>query len=812
MAEVAKQIDFEGELVDEIFSFKLDDFPRIAELRDTVLYAQPEIGLNRSKLLTDYFEKNGFDLERPLHRQADSLRYVLANIEPVIFPEELIVGSTTEHRFGCLMFPEFQASVIWPDLIKLPYRKDQPVKISDEAIEEFSFRIFPYFRDKNIFEWAKKLSGYPRSLKLMEMMVLYLVAHPVGVSHLIPDYPSAISLGFNRIGEMAREKGGQVSGDGDEAKAKREFYESVEIVSKGVVEFAGNYSEKCAQLAEAESNPDRKAELQQLAKVLSRVPAEPAETFREALEGLWIVHIALQQENSDMAMSFGRMDQYLLPYYKRDIESGELDLKRAFELIMAFYIKTNDHTPPMPAGAQELFGGAANNQSITLGGVDSSGADCTNDLSYLMIRAIDLLRMREPNVDARFHADAPKLWYRKVLEVVRSTGATPAFYNDEAIIPSLTAKGATLEDARDYGVIGCVELAVQGKSYPMTGAILFNLAAVLELTLNNGVHNLSGLQIGPETGRLSQLESFDQLREAFLAQLKYMIDQSVEAEKIFERAHEELHPVPFMSSLIEGPMERGKDVTGGAAIYNSSGVWVVGLADVVDSLAALKKLIFEEKRVSAQQMEDALRANFDGYEKVRAMCLNRAPKYGNDDPEADEIAVELVEEVDRIFNRHQNHRGGPYHIGYWSITFHSAYGRLTGALPNGREKGKAFASGATPVSGVARKGPSAALCSTAKLPPECLTNCIANNHKIPASLLKEPGKMDVFEQLIRGYFKKGGMQIQFVIADKSMLEEALNDRELAKDLLVRVSGYTAYFGDLDRAMQEEIIARTEDHI
>lgn len=810
--EGIKPKEFESEFIDEIFSFKLEDFPGVRGLRETILRCQPEVALTRSKLLVDYFEKNGFDLERPLFRQADSLRYILANIEPVIFPEEPIVGSTTEHRLGCLMFPEFQATVIWPDLIKLPYRKPHPVKVSDEAIEEFSFRIFPYFREKNINEWTKKQFGYAHSLKLMERMVFYLVALPVGVSHLIPNYPVAIDLGFNRIGELARERGKRISGNGDEAKAKREFYQAVEIVADGITEFAGNYSKKCAQLAEAESHPERKAELLELAKILSRVPAEPAETFWEALEGIWITHVALQQENSDMALSFGRMDQYLLPYYQRDLEKGKLDLERALELIMCFYIKTNDHTPLVPTAAQELFGGTANNQSITLSGINPSGEDSTNTLSYLMLRAIDLLRLREPNVDARFHAASPKLWYQKVLEVVRSTGATPALYNDEAIIQALMAKGVTLEDARDYGVIGCVETAVPGKCYPMTGSILLNLAAVLELTLNGGIHIPSGLQVGPKNGHLGQFENFAQFWDAFLSQLKFLIDESVDAERLYDRAHEELHPIPLMSALVEGPMEKGRDVTTGSAIYNSSGVWVVGLADVVDSLAAIKKLVFEEKRISAKEMEDALRADFEGYEKIRAMCLNRAPKYGNDDSEADEIGVRLVEEVDRAYNCHQNYRGGPYHIGYWSITFHSGYGRLTGALPNGRKKATALASGATPVSGVARKGPSAALSSTAKLPPATLANCIANNHKMPASLLKEPGKMEVLEQLVRGYFKKGGMQLQFVIADKNTLVEAMNNPELAKDLLVRVSGYTAYFGDLDRAMQQEIINRTEDQI
>lgn len=797
--------------VEEIFGFKLQDFPRAARLKGAILQAAPAVALDRSRLLVDYHEQHGFDLERPLFRQADSLRYILERLPPVIFPEELIVGSATEHRLGCVMFPEFAAGMIWPELVKLPYRKRHPVQVSEEAIREFSFRIFPYFMEKNVHEWTKNRFGLTESLRLMERMVFYLVALPNGVSHLIPNYPVALELGFNRIKELAREKMQKLPGNGD-AKKAREFYQAVLLVADGVIALANNYARQCEELAAKETDPARRGELNELARMLKKVPAEPAATFWEALQSMWITHVAVLQENSDLAVSFGRMDQFLWPYFEQDLAAGRLDYQRALELLMCLYIKTNDHTPLVPAAGESLFSGSATNQSITLSGLSPQGEDSTNDLSFLMLTALDLLRLREPNVDARFHRDSPKIWRQKVLEVVRSTGAAPALYNDEAIIPALVAKGATLEDARDYGVIGCVETTVQGKVYPMTGSILLNLAAILELTLHNGVHPFSGLQIGPRTGSLRDCSSYDQVWDAFKKQLGFLVDSSVDAEILYDQTHEELHPVPLLSALIDGPMETGKDVTSGGATYNSSGVWTVGLADVADSLAALKKLVFEEKRIPPAEMEAAIKADFEGYEKVRALCLNRGPKYGTDDPEADEIAVALVNAVDAAYDRRRNYRGGPYQVGYWTMTMHTGYGKLTSAFPSGRTNGAALASGATPVSGAARKGPSAALSSTAKLPHPGLANSIAHNHKIPASLLCEPGKMELLDQLVSGFFKKGGLQIQFVIADKSSLLAALNNPELAKDLLVRVSGYTAYFGDLDRAMQEEIINRTEDQI
>ena len=812
MAETARTDSQESRQVDEIFALQLSDFPRALRLKQEMAGARQTVAHERSKLLTDYFEKNGFDLEHPLLRQADSLKYVLENTNPVIFPDELIVGSVTEHRHGAVMFPEFQAAVIWPEMLSLPFRKHNPVNVSKEAVEDFSFRIFPYFKDKNIHQWAKVHYGYPEGLKVMEKFVFYLIAHANGVSHLIPNYRVAPEIGFNRIMEDARKRRDAITGTDKAAQLKREFYEAVIIVSEGVLAFAKNYSRKAGELADAEQDPERKQELAELSRMLAKVPAEPAETFREAMESMWITHAAVLQENSDLAVSFGRMDQFMLPYFLRDLEKGIIDFKKAMDIALCLYIKTNDHTPLVPSAGESLFSGSATNQSITLSGLTPDGKDGTNALSYLFLRALDLLRQREPNVDCRFHDHSPELWRQKCLEVIKSTGAAPALYNDEAVIPAMTAKGQSLADARDYGVIGCVETSVQGRTYPMTGSILLNLATTLELAIYDGVFPLSGRQIGPKTGWLKEFTNFDQLWRAFVAQLNHLVKGSVEAETLYERAHAELHPIPLLSAVLDGPMEKGKDATAGGAKYNSSGVWCVGLADVTDSLAAIKKLVFDEKRLTAAEMQAALEADFKGHETVHAMCLHRGPKYGNDEPEADELAVRIVQAVDQTYGLHRNFRKGVYHVGYWTMTMHTGYGRLISALPNGRKKGAALASGATPVSGAARKGPSAALSSTAKLPAACLANCIANNHKIPASILNEPGKLQVLEQLVKGFFRKRGMQIQFVIADQSLLIEAMNNPELAKDLLVRVSGYTAYFGDLNKDMQQEIINRTEDRI
>jgi formate C-acetyltransferase len=440
------------------------------------------------------------------------------------------------------------------------------------------------------------------------------------------------------------------------------------------------------------------------------------------------------------------------------------------------------------------------------------GSDGVNELTFLMLKTAEMLALREPNVGARWHKESPLEYRRALVKSIYRTGAAPALYNDEEIITALTENGVVLEDARDYGIVGCVETTSAGRTMGMTGAIMFNLAAVLELTLNDGVHPLSGSRIGPGTGRLADFRSYEEFFNAFERQLGHMVDLAVEGNNRFAEAHAVLHPTPLLSALIEGTFKSGKDVTRGGAAYNSSGVGVVGLADVADSLSALKQLVFEEKLVSREELSEALKDDFAGHDKTRALLLNKAPKYGTDDPAADEVAAGLVKLVNDTFARHTNPRGGRYHIGYWSVTMHAGNFAYTGSLPNGRPKGTPLASGATPVSGVAIKGPTASLLSTAKLHSGFMANCIANNHKFSRNMFQQPGKLELFEKLVDGYFKTGGMQVQFNVHNKETLLNAQKNPDDYRDLLVRVSGYSAYFCDLNRQMQNEIIARTENSL
>ncbi len=790
----------------EVKLLTLERYPRLARLRKELLDAPQAICVERARLVTEFFKREGFGGTQPVLRQAMALNYLLENLPTQVLEDELVVGSTTRHRLGTILFPEFMAHGIWPELPTIASRDHDPVAITDGEADLLADEVFPFWRDRTIHEHVRREGDNPRSQRIAEHLVFYTLGKSNGITHVIPDYSSLVNRGLTGLIDEAAEA--ERAAPDEEAT---EFHAAVQLVLGAVIGFAERYATACEQKAR-DANPSRARELLDISSILRKVPAKPASTLHEALQAVWITQVALHQENSDMALSFGRLDQFLYPLYRDDLASDRLDEQRAGELIGSFFIKMGDHTPLVPQAVQGMFGGSSTNQAVTVGGMKPDGGDGVNDLTYLMVKISEILALREPNVCARLHKDSSHKYRRALVESIHRTGAAPALYGDEAVIDALTEHGVSLEDARDYGLIGCVETNSAGRTMGMTGAIIINAASVLELALNDGVHPLSGVQIGPKTGHLDDFCGFDDLYAAVERQLESMVALATEGNDRFAKAHAELHPTPLLSSFVQGTRDSGRDVTRGGAKYNSSGVAIVGLADLADSLTAMKKVVFEDERVSTKELLDALAANFEGYEKVRALLTSKSPKYGTDSDIADRMTADVVGLISRTFGKHKNPRGGMYHLGYWSITMHAGFGALTGSLPNGRLKGEPLASGATPSNGSAVKGPTAAMASTAKLPAHLIGNCIANNHKLSRSLLDEPGKLDLLDRLVDGYFKRGGMQVQFTVQDKQTLIDARDNPDQYRDLLVRVSGYTAYFCDLNRRMQDEIIARTEDQI
>lgn len=840
-----------------VMNYSLNNFPRLERLRKTMFEADRAVCVERARYYTEYYtevlpeeEKEEGRRIPPVLRQARAFRHIMMNRSVKIFPEELIVGSTTSKLLGGLIFPEFLHLAVWPELNTISKRKDNPFIIEQREIDELNDVIFPRWIETNVLQRAKEIweeteKSEVRSQKsevkvnpfnILEKFSFYLLSKANGISHIAPDYSKGIKMGFESIMDEARGKAEKIHSGRGKSAENWDFYLAIKTIADGIIAFANRYSDEALRLSEKEKDRKRKSELIKIADICKKVPAKPAKTFHEALQSLWFIQIALHQENYDMGISFGRGDQYLYPYYKRDIEMGILKEKDALELLGCFWVKATDHVAFTPSTGSLFFGGTPSNQPMTIGGVDKNGKDATNELTYLMLEASAMLGVREPNLSARIHKDSPQEYLLKVAETIKESHGTPAVYNDDFIIPIVknTVRNGDMpdEDARDYAVIGCVEANVQGKTFGMTGAALVNMVSALEMALNDGYYPRRMEQVGPHTGDPRKFKSMDELKEAFRIQIDFLIMNVVLGNNTLGKAHQELTPTPFLSSLIEGTMEKGMDVTMGSALYNSSGVTGMGLSDVADSLTAIQYLVFEgidlplydSKRggykITIDEMLNAIEDDFKNNPVLHAAILNKVPKYGNNDPKADSNARFVSEIFCKSVSQYDNYRGGKYNPGFWTMTTHVGWGKLGGALPNGRRANQHYASGVTPGGGMDREGPTSSLLSAANLNNRDITNIYAFNQRF--GVISNPptppftkggqgglGDIKKLSQLIRAYFNEGGLQVQFTVADAAMLREAQKNPEKHRGLIVRISGYTAYFVDLNHDCQDEIIHRTE---
>lgn len=781
----------------------LESLPRLKRLRELHFNTKPEICLELPRLMTYYMKHLDNKEDSPELRAGKMYKYILENKRPVILDENLLAGTTTTKQIGVVLYPDLLAQTIWPELETISHRKKNPFGITREEIDELNFEIFPYWMNRTIQEVARKDNNNPFCQRLMERIVFFLATKAYCISHTVPNYKAVLERGLLDIINEAKER--ELSlGNSKEEKQKRDFYQAVQLSLSGILSYAANLSKLAKNMAEKE-DPVRKEELLKMSEICERVPAQKSTTFREAINALWICRVALHQENANVAMSPGRLDQVLYPYYCKSIEQG-MGLGEAVELVGCLWLKICDHVPLAPETSEELFGGSGSNQAVTLGGIDAEGSDAVNDLTYVMLRATELLRVRDPNVNARYHPEINKKEYlHRLCEVNINTGATPCFHNDVSAIEALRGQGVSLEHARDYASVGCVEPTSSGRTFGHTGCILMNLPSALELALFQGKHRLTEEeQIGPKTKAPEEMTSFDEFKEALATQLSWLIEQAVTLNNNFGRAYQKIHPFPMLSALMEGCMEDGKDVVQGGALYNSSGAAMIGIADVVDSITAIEEFVFNKKVVSFSELISAINRNWKGHEKLHAMIKTSTEKFGTDSEMAKKNADWLIGFLHNTFQGKENYRGGKYTVGYWTMTNHAGFGVLSGALPSGHMKGEPFASGITPVSG------------SAPILTACLnflahldhTN-IADGHALNLKYTPSTTTTPKFADTIFAFFKMGGLQVQFNIIDRKTLEDAKRHPERYPDLFVRVSGYSAYFKDLSPQMQEEIITRAE---
>jgi len=792
--------------------YTLDNLARLKQLRKKCVGAKAEVCIERARLVTEYLRGLSNDTEPMITRYAGAVAYFLSHKASLFFDDNLLAGTTTSKYFGAPVYPEFTGMAIWPELDTISGRKRNPLKLSPADAETLNFKIFPYWMDRSILERTRARFKNPPAMKLFERIVFFLAGKAGCISHTVPCYAKALRVGLTSMIEEATEKERTIAAQGplgEEERKSADFYRAVQIALKGILAYAGNLAAAARNLAASEPDPWRRENYRKMAEVCERVPANAARTFREALNSLWLIQVAIHAENINMAMSPGRLDQVLYPYYRRDMDEGGLDLGEAMELIGCLWLKFNDNANLVPETAEELFGGAGTVPAVTVGGVDTEGADAVNDLTYLMLRVTELLTTRDPNLNARYHYERnPKAYRDRLAEVIANTQSVPAIHNDVVDIEVMRTHEVKVEHSRDYAIIGCVELASAGRSYDASSSIILNLVSVLELTLYNGRRPVTGDKlISIETGDPSAFKTFGEFLEAFQKQLAWMIEQAVGLNNMFGAVYQEFLPSPLLSAFFEGPMDKGRDLIFGGALYNSSGSTHVGFADTVDSLSAVETAVFTQKKCTFPDLLTALKADFKGYEKLHAWLVNRTPRYGTDDPVAVRNSQELIRFLHDTYCPHENYRGGRFKPAFWTMTNHAGQGQLSGALPNGRRARRNLASGITPVSQAACRLEEC-LRAVGGLDGLHIPGGVALNLKYPVVDVTDPQDVARFGSAVEAYFRAGGLHIQFNIMSYEMLIEAKEDKTKHPELLVRVSGYSAKFNDLNEAMKDEIITRS----
>ncbi|MEQ8160734.1 MAG: pyruvate formate lyase family protein, partial [Smithellaceae bacterium] len=769
--------------------FSLESLPNIAKLRTAQLNLQPEVCIERARYVTRYLRDLADKTEPMEIRYAKAVNFFLSNKQPQFFDDNLLAGTTTSKPFGAPVYPELTGMTIWPELDTISTREKNPLLLSAEEAKELNLDIFPYWMDKNILEHTRKKFPGLQGFGLLEKLVFFFATKAGTISHTIPDYSVALEKGLeSMIADAASREAALIASGAlsPEDTQKRDFYRAVQIALQGIIAYAANLSSRAQELADQTPDPQRKQNFLAMSAICKKVPAGPAETFREAVNALWIIQVAIHAENINMAMSPGRLDQVLYPYYRRDRDNGRLTDKEAVEILSSLWFKLNDNTNLVPETAEELFGGAGTVPAVTVGGINENGDDAVNELTYIMLKVTELLRLRDPSLNARYNYEKNSAEYlERVAEVVVNTKSVPAFHNDVADIQTLENQGITTQHARDFGIIGCVEMGVPGKTYDASSAIMFNLVSSLELTLYNGKRPITGDEVmSIETGDPASFKTFDEFREAFQEQVRWMLGKAIELNEALGLSHQEMLPTPLLSAFFDGPLEKGKDLIFGGARYNASGTTHIGFADTVDSLNAVEKAVFVDKKCTFAELLQALRADFAGYEKLHAYLVNKTPKFGTDDPIAVKNSQNLIRFLYDFYQSHTNYRGGKYKPAYWTMTNHAGQGKLSGALPNGRKANKVFASGITPASQAAQEL-TTCLRVVGGLDGLCIPMGEALNLKFPE--VNIPDDIKRFAQTVEAYFRSGGLHVQFNIMSYEMLLDAKKNPEKYPELLVRVS-------------------------
>lgn len=828
---------------------KSDRIPKLVEN----LYAKmPEIESARAILITESYRQT--ENEPMVIRRAKAFAHILENIPIVIRDLELIVGSTTITPRGCQTYPEFSYEWLEAEFDTVETRSADPFYISEKTKQELK-EANAYWKGKTTSELATSYME-PETLLAMEHNIFtpgnYFYN---GVGHVTVKYGEVLAIGFSGIKAKAQAELDKLClADGDYQKKSR-FLEAVMISCDAAIEYARRYARLALKEAEECTDPVRKRELLQIAQNCANVPEKGATGFYEACQSFWFVQQLLQIESSGHSISPGRFDQYMYPYYQKDMESGKITREFAQELMDCIWVKLNDLNKCRDAASAEGFAGYSLFQNLIAGGQNEEGIDVTNDLSFMSIQASMHVFLPQPSLSVRVWNGTPHEFLIRAAELTRTGIGLPAYYNDEVIIPSLMSRGLTLQDARDYNIIGCVEPQKSGKTEGWHDAAFFNMCRPLELVFSNGMDK--GVRIGPATGNVEEMTTFEQFYDAYKKQMDYAIQLLVNADNAIDMAHAERCPLPFLSSMVDDCMKVGKTVQEGGAVYNFTGPQGFGVANMADSLYSVKTLVYDEKKITMGELKEALATNFGkglGAEDVAAMTakianelkeagktigekevaailntvvaaseapevkangerilklIEEVPKFGNDIPEVDAFARDVAYTYTEPLQNYKNPRGGSFQAGLYPVSANVPLGAQTGATPDGRLAYQPVADGVSPSAGKDVNGPTAAANSVSRLDHYIASNGTLFNQKFHPSALSGRNGLENFVGLIRSYFDQKGSHMQFNVVSRETLLDAQKHPEQYKHLVVRVAGYSALFTTLSKSLQDDIIRRTE---
>jgi formate C-acetyltransferase len=779
---------------------------RVNRLREESLSARATVSSERAELITEFYRQEHGSLSTPVKR-ALAFKHLMEKKQVYIGEGELIVGERGPAPKATPTYPEVCCHTL-EDLDVLDSREKVSFAVAGDVRETYQDRIIPFWRGNT-----------QRELIFQEMTEEWKDAYEAG---LYTEFMEQRAPGHTVLDDKIYKRG-MVDFQADiqtaldeldfledpEAYDKQEQLKAMDIAAEAMIHFARRHSWLAGELAENEEDPTRREELQRMARACSHVPAHAPRDFWEALQSYWFVHVGVITElNTWDAFNPGHLDQHLYPFYKAGLEDGSLTEESARELLQCFWVKFNNHPAPPKVGiTAEESATYTDFAQINTGGLKRDGSDGVNDLTYVILDVIEEMRLVQPSSSLQLSKKNPDRYLKRAAKIINTGFGQPSIFNSDLIVQELVRQGKSVEDARCGGSSGCVEVGAFGKeNYNLTGYL--NLPKIFEITLNRGKDPRSGKRLGPDTGDPTGFETFHELMEAYRKQLKHFVDIKVRGNNVIERLWALRIPTPLLSLIIDDCIQNGKDYHAGGARYNTSYIQGVGLGTLTDAFTAVKYHVFDEKTFTMEELLEGLSSDFQDSEKLRQALVERTPKFGNDDDYPDQVMTELFEAYFETVEGRSNTKGGRYHINLLPTTVHIYFGSVVGALPDGRKAWEPLSEGVSPVQGADRLGPTAVLKSVGKM-DHVRTGGTLLNQKLTPGLLDDDTGVDKFVDLVRSYFRMDGHHIQFNVIDGETLRAAQAEPEKYRDLIVRVAGYSDYFCDLGKTLQDEIISRTE---